>query len=68
MTAAELREIRAAAEWTQAQLADYVVRHPRTVRRWLNGEVEIPKVVEDAVRNTPRLVAFDLWLQTVAGA
>lgn len=67
MTAEELRDILVAAEWSQTQLADYLVRHPRTVRRWLHGEVPIPKVVEAVVRNTPRLVAFDVWLQTVAG-
>ncbi len=67
MTAAEFREILDAAEWNQVELADYLVRHPRTVRRWLHGESSIPEVVARAVRNTPRLVAFDLWLQTVRG-
>ena len=67
MTAEQLVEILDAAEWSQVQLADYLVRHPRTVRRWLHGEVPIPEVVARAVRNTPRLVAFDLWLQTVRG-
>ena len=67
MKADEFQDILEAAEWNQVQLADYLVRHPRTVRRWLHGEVRIPEVVARAVRNTPRLVAFDLWLQTVRG-
>lgn len=67
MTSAELREIFDATEWSQAQLADYLVRHPRTVRRWLNNEVRIPEVVANAVRNTPRVIAFELWLETVRG-
>ena len=68
MTAPELREIFDAMEWNHAQLADYLVRHPRTVRRWLNDEVRIPEVVANAVRNTPRVLAFELWIQTVRGA
>ncbi len=67
MTAAELCDILEAAEWSQVQLADYLVRHPRTVRRWLHGEAPIPKLIERVVRNTPRLVAFDVWLETVRG-
>lgn len=67
MNATEFREILEASEWTQVELADYLVRHPRTVRRWLHGDVPIPDVVAHAVRNTPRLVAFDVWLQTVRG-
>lgn len=67
MNAEELVEILDAAEWSQVQLADYLVRHPRTVRRWLHGDTPIPEIIANAVRNTPRLVAFDLWLQTVRG-
>ncbi len=67
MNAAEFREILEASEWSQVELADYLVRHPRTVQRWVHGRAPIPEVVARAVRNTPRLVAFDVWLQTVRG-
>ena len=65
MTAAELIALQKELGWTWALLADYLIRPPRTVRRWRSGVHPIPEVVVDALRNGPRLQAFAIWIDTL---
>ena len=63
MTPAELIALVELLEWTWKEIADYVVRDERTVRRWKDGEAPIPKKVVQVLDDEARLAAFDVWLQ-----
>lgn len=63
MTPIELADLREELDWTWAQIADYVIRDERTVRRWRDGDAPIPKKVVAALEDRPRLAAFHVWLE-----
>ncbi len=50
MTKGEFRKLRKSIEYSQARLSKEMDVTIRTITRWENGEVKIPKVVEIAVR------------------
>ena len=66
MTAAELIALQKELGWTWALLADYLVRDPRTVRRWRRNKHPIPTVVAEALLNAPRLQAFAIWIDLLS--
>ena len=50
MTAAEFREILDRLGLTAYEAAGLLTREPKTLYRWLNGEVAIPEVAAKALR------------------
>ena len=65
MTADEFAQVIAELRWTQALVAFYLIRDPRTIRRWLAGETKVPRVVSDAMENRARVLAFSTWLDVL---
>ena len=65
MTADEFGQIITELRWTQALVGFYLIRDPRTIRRWLSGEHKVPKVVSDQMLNGGRLLAFTTWLDVL---
>ena len=65
MTAGEFTQVIAELGWTQALVSFYLIRNPRTIRRWKVGEHKIPKEVGDAMLDRSRLLAFSTWLDVL---
>ena len=51
MTKDEFKKLRESISYTQAKLSEEMDITIRTITRWENGEIEIPKVVELALRS-----------------
>ena len=51
VTKDEFKKLRESIGYTQARLSEEMDITIRTITRWENGEVEIPKVVELALRS-----------------
>ena|GEM_PF-1534299 len=51
VTKDEFKKLRESIGYTQAKLSEEMEITIRTITRWENGEVEIPKVVELALRS-----------------
>ena len=67
MTPEELELIVSELGWTWTLTADYLIRDPRTVRRWRDSVHPIPAVAANAMRSRPRALAFELWIDTLRG-
>lgn len=65
MTADQFAQVITELGWTQALVAFYLMRNPRTVRRWKAGEHKIPKEVREAMLDRSRLLAFSTWLDAL---
>lgn len=50
MTADELRDILDRLGWSQLALARFLEANPRTIRRWMLGEIAVPGVVALVMR------------------
>jgi len=51
VTKDEFKKLRESIGYTQAKLSEEMGITIRTITRWENGEIEIPKVVELALRS-----------------
>jgi len=51
VTKDEFKKLRESISYTQAKLSEEMDITIRTITRWENGEIEIPKVVELALRS-----------------
>ena len=49
MTPQRFRKLRESMDYSQAQLGKLMDTSGRTVRRWENGEIQIPKMAEMAL-------------------
>ncbi len=65
MTPAELEAEVKELGWTWTLVADYLIRDERSIRRWRRGDHPIPQRAADAMRNRPRCLAFELWIESL---
>ncbi len=49
VTPGQFRKLRESMDYSQAQLGNLMDTSGRTVRRWENGEIQIPKMAEMAL-------------------